>query len=184
MSPDTSGQKQQQAEQNQFDLSTFKQKFEQAKFHRSKYEPDWYLNLSFFVGDQWVLWDGNRLDRVRVSKGRVLLVDNRIIGIVMSRIARKTKSKPAYVATPFSGDESDIASAKLAEKVLESDWAEQDLLRKLYTALLWAEICSAGLWKVYWDPSKGEKQTFLLGPDNLPVQDNDGRPIRRDQVPQ
>jgi hypothetical protein len=182
--PDTSGQKRQEAEQNQFDLSTFKEKFEKAKFHRSKYEPDWYLNLSYFVGDQWVFWNANRLDRPRVQKGRVLLVDNRILGIVMTRIARKTKSRPAYVATPFSGDESDIASAKLGEKVLESDWHEQDLLRKLYTALLWAEICSAGFWKVYWDPMKGEKQTFLLGPDNLPVQDNDGRPIRRDQVPQ
>lgn len=166
-------------------LDYFKKRFGQAKQARARFEPDWFLNLSFLVGDQWVWWNRSRLDRIPKMQGRVLLVDNRIRGVVDTRVARQMKSRPSYQATPFSLDESDVESARLGEKICEADYIEQELGRKLHTALIWKEVSSAGFWKIYWDKTKGEAQTFVLDPQtNQPLADSNGRPIRQEDLVQ
>jgi len=168
---------------SKFPLDDFKKDFDRAEAARRRFEPDWYLNLCFYVSDQWVFWNRSRLDRPVVTKGRVMLVDNRILGIVQTRLARKTKSKPSFVATPATLDESDVSAAQLAEKVLEADWDDLKLLQKLYQVLLWQEICTIGFWKIYEDDKKGKKDNFIFQGDE-PVMGQDQRPLRTAQFEQ
>jgi hypothetical protein len=160
--------------------------FERAKATRSHYEPDWFLNLSYVVGDQWVYWNRGHLERPRFDT-RDPVTDNRMQGIVNTRIARKTKSRPVFVATPTSADEADMESARLTDQVLESDWEELKLTKKLYAALNWSEIICAGFWKIYYDPTKGKSDDYLVqrGEEGASAyMGEDGRPMRVSDHPE
>lgn len=162
---DSSGQKQgmsqDMSESNKELLADWQERFQKAKADRAHYEPDWFLNISFVVGDQWVYWNRGHLERPRFDR-RDPVTDNRMQGIVNTRIARKTKNRPSFVATPTGADEAEMDAARLTDQVLESDWEELHLMKKLYAVLNWAEIMSAGFWKVYYDPAKGDSTEYLV----------------------
>jgi hypothetical protein len=160
-------------------LSDLKGQQKKAANSRAQFERDWYLNLAYFFGDQWVFWNRRGLDRPRLDNA-ILEVDNRILPIITTRIARKTKTRPVFVATPSSYDASDLDSTELATQILDYDWGHLNLSLKLFNALLWADVCCAGFWKIYWDSTKGESNEFLFS-DNGPVM-NDGRPVKASQI--
>ena len=173
---DTTGQS---ADSSVQELDRILAKFRSAK---QRLEPDWYLNVAFFNGDQWVMWNHGRIDTPKLAPWRVTLVDNRIMPVAFSRIARKLKNKPAFVVTPNSYNEDDINAASLGEKVLEDDWINLNLSIKLFNAMQWAEVCCAGFWKIYWDSTKGENQTeYVIDPSTgQAYQGPDGRPVLAD----
>jgi hypothetical protein len=151
---------------------------------RSRFEPSWYTNLSYYAGNQWVYYQRGRLYEPKLDPWRVTFTDNRIIGIVRTEVAKMTKQRPIWVATPTTGDEEDIASAQLLERVLQGQWNEMDLTSKQRAALLWSRITGAGFWKVYWDAQIGEKRDVLLDQDGQIVMGNDGRPMDPEIVKQ
>lgn len=157
---------------------------EQSRSIRSRYEPQWYLNLAFYLGDQWVFWNRGRIDKPVIPKHRILLTDNRIMPVVLTRLAKKTKQRPIWTCVPNSPSDSDVDGAELATTIIESMWNEQCMQEKLFSALGWADICCAGFWKVTWDSTIGEKITVALGPDGQPLTGQDGRLMRADQMPQ
>lgn len=157
---------------------------EQSRSIRQRYEPQWYLNLAFFLGDQWIFWNRGRIDKPVVPKHRILLVENRIMPVVLTRLARKTKQRPVWTCVPNSPSDVDIDGAELAQTVIEAKWRDFSMQDKLFTALGWADICCAGFWKVTWDSTIGEKLTVAMDPDtNEPMQDSMGRLMRADQIP-
>lgn len=150
---------------------------------RAPFEPDMYLNVAFFNGDQWLFWNKTRLDRPVLESWRVTVVDNRILPAATSRVAKKTKNRPTWSVTPNSYSEDDINNAEIGEKVLEDDYINQNLGVKLAIAQLWAEVTGAGFWKIYWDKTKGNGAgtEYVVGPDskaylhpdtNRPIQAN------------
>lgn len=168
-------------------LVDLKQEFEKFKRARAVYEPDWFLNSAFYVGQQWLYWNGagaaGRLDRPILPKYRETIVDNRILPIVTARAARKVKNRPTFVATPFTGAESDVDAAKVCEKVMEADWVYLDLQQKLFQAELFTDIVCAGFWKLYWDSTKGDSAEFVIGPDGQPMRQQNGAPVKPDMFP-
>jgi hypothetical protein len=56
------------------------------------FEEEWFLNLAFFEGNQWVYWNRDRLDMVNVEPHRILLVDNRLIGARADRSVEDARS--------------------------------------------------------------------------------------------
>jgi hypothetical protein len=163
-----------------YDLLKLQELHRQAKGIRSRFEPDWYLNTAFFIGQQWLRWSRQgRLDKPRLADWRRTPVDNRILPVVTSRVARKTKTRPTFTATPFTADEEDLKAAEIAEKVLSADWLNLNLQQQLYQAMLYSEICGAGFWKVYWDKTQGESADFLFQ-DGQPVTQANGQPVRAD----
>ena len=90
----------------------------QAKGAKTRFIWVWELNRAFFHGDQWVFWNHNRLDRPRVDGNRVLLVDNRIQGIVRTEIAKMSKQKPGFQVVPTTAEQEDLNSALMGEKIL------------------------------------------------------------------
>lgn len=155
---------------------------DQSKAVRSRFEPVWYLNMAYYVGDQWVYWNNGRLDKPRLPRNRLTLVDNRIMPVIATRTAKKTKQRPIWTVTPNSAEDVDIDAAMLGEFVMEERWKTLSMQEKLLEALLWADICCAGFWKIYWDNTKGNKVDYVMEGDQ-PMQDQMGRPMRADALP-
>lgn len=161
------------------DLKHWKKLFQQSKYGRSRFEVDWYMNLSYFLGDQWIFWNRGFIDRPRLEDWRVMFVDNRIRPIVVARAAKKTRNRPTFICIPATADEDDMHGAQIGEKILKHDWKVNDLDYKHLLAEFWVEICGAGFWKIYWDKTKGKGNQFVFGPDNKPVT-MQGAPVKKD----
>jgi hypothetical protein len=157
--------------------------FEQAKSPKARLEPDWYLNVAYYYGEQWVFWNHGRIDKPKLEEWRIMLVDNRIMPANLARVARKVKNKPQFVVTPTSLDEDDLNSAELGEAILENDWSNLHLQQKLFNALMWAEVASAGFWKIYWDKTEGDyKEDYVFDPQGQAFPNpQTGRPLRADE---
>lgn len=164
-------------------VADLKSEWQKYKNARQVFEPDWFLNSAFFVGQQWLYWNHGRLDRPRLAKYRETIVDNRILPIITARVAKKVKSRPTFVATPFTGQESDVDAAKITEKVMAFDWEYLDLQQKLYQAQLFADIAGAGFWKIYWDSTEGDSVECVCGPDGEIMKQANGTPVKADMFP-
>lgn len=134
--------------------------------------------MAFYVGKQWVFWNRNRLDQPQVPKYRNLITDNRILPVVQTRIAKKTKQKPVWTVTPNSPEDQDIDAAQLGEQILEGHlWKSLHMQEKLLEVLLWSDITGAGFWKIYWDSQAGSKVEVVVK-DGQPVTDANGRMVK------
>jgi hypothetical protein len=157
---------------------------------RRKIERQMLLNLAFEEGRQWLAVDrSGRLFKPAIEPWRELVVDNRIRPVVRTEIAKMTKTRPQWVAVPRTADDEDIAAARLAERALEWQFNQLDLLRKLRAALLWSRICGAGFWKVWWDPNKGDStQCLVYAPgheqEGQIAKDGYGSPLKPEILPQ
>lgn len=155
---------------------------DQSRTIRSRFEPQWYLNLAFYLGDQWVYWNRGRLDKPTLEPWRLLITENRIMPIVLTRLAKKTKQRPVWTVIPNSQDDEDISAAQLGQDVLEGLWKNLDMQTKLFQALQWADTSCAGFWKICWDPTAGESVSVLVGADGNPIQDSNGRVMQANSL--
>src|SRR6266704_623172 len=140
--------------------------FEQSKMVQNQFIPEWELNRAFYRGDQWVFWSkaGRRIDRP-VVKDRVVIVDNRIAGIVRNEIAKMSKQRPTFQVAPLTSEQADTAAAQTGEKILQYLWRKLNLRTKLEDALLWSRVCSAGFWKICWDSAAGDPYEIAADSD-------------------
>jgi hypothetical protein len=149
---------------------------------RRGFEPSWQIQIAFFLGKQWVSHDGMKLYEPELDPYRVKLVDNRIQPIIRTEIAKMTKQRPVFLATPRTADDEDVMAALMSERTTEFYWEELDLQRKLRSALLWSRVCGAGFWKICWDSQAGEQLEVFLDAEGKPVLDEDGRPLTPDRL--
>src|SRR5215831_723948 len=155
----------------------------QAKAIKARFEPIWYLNQMFYIGDQWVFWNRGRLDRPRLDPWRVTLTDNRVGPIALKQLARLTKQKPTFQVVPTTDEDEDLQAALTGEKVLEFLWRHLHLGKRLSNALLWAQETGAGFWKVTWDNARGKKVQVLADQEGKPVMHSEtGAPLRPQDV--
>jgi hypothetical protein len=151
----------------QVDITYLKKLYQQAKMNRVPLEADWYLNLSYYMGDQWVFWNKGRIDRPRLEAWRVQFTDNRIRPVVVTRVAKASASRPNFTCVPSTAEDSDMADAEIGNAVLEYQWKQSKLSYKHMMALFWKEITGAGLWKIYWNSSSGKKADYLYSGDQF-----------------
>src|SRR5436190_9479438 len=141
----------------------------QSRAVRRAFEPDWILNIAFYLGRQWLAVDPTgRLFQPDIDYP-ALPVDNRIKPVVRSDVARMTKQHPVFVATPRTDDEDGIYGALMAERIHEYEWGELGLTRKLRQALLWSRLAAAGFWKVTGDPTLGDATEVYATPAGQPL---------------
>jgi hypothetical protein len=134
--------------------------FNAGREARRPFEPDAYLNVAFYLGNQWTRWDGSRVFRVPEALG--LETDNRIMPAIRTEIAKMTKTRPKYVAVPRTQSDADIAGSRYAELAVDDAWKRHALNRKLRQALLWSRLAPKGYWKVWWDPTVGPAKDVLV----------------------
>ena len=129
------------------------------KCKRDPYELQAYLNISYFLGKQWIKTDkaSNRLVEPPCEAWQVRYVANKVQPIVRTELAKMTKNKFVMYVNPATTDNNDIRAARIAEKLVE--WTEYELgLQALdRDNVLWGLCTGISFMKPYWNPSKGRK---------------------------
>lgn len=123
----------------------------------------WYLNLAFYKGDQYVQMIRGKLIHTPPMSGRVRMRINRIRPAARTEIARMTSQKPTATVLPASADDDDILAAEAGEAVWEMVSEEKDIQSKLIQAAFWGFNTGIGYLKAEWDSSKPTGQKTEMG---------------------
>lgn len=140
--------------------------FQRAKNTRLQFEKQWYLNLAFYAGKQYVDWVGTygspstRLVDPPSPKWRVRLVSNQVRRYVRKEHSKATKEDPTGFVLPSSGDESDIMAAKAGDQILEHLFREIEFTTLKRQAVFWACMTGNGFFKDFYSKSKKEEDTL------------------------
>lgn len=138
--------------------------FHTCQDQRMKQERQWYLNLAFYYGNQYVKFRQSTngsfdLYTPAAPYWRVRLVVNHIRKTVRKEIARLTSQKPNAFVVPASSEDADEFAAKAGEKIWDSLWRKVNFDKKLREAVFWQTVCGNGFIKSYWDPTKLDKDS-------------------------
>jgi hypothetical protein len=140
---------------------------------RDLLERAWKINLSFYKGKQYVFYNKRtrRIESLATEDGdkpryRVRIVANQISPNSIGLLARLTKSKPQFFATPTSAGYENQKATQVAENLLDHWWSKFSLSEKREEAMLWSIICGNGFWKISWDDKVGSSVKVMVDPIN------------------
>ena len=146
---------------------------EELQRGRDLLERAWKINLSFYKGKQYVFYNKRtrRIESLATEDGdkpryRVRIVANQIAPNSMGLLARLTKSKPQFFATPTSAGYENQKATQVAENLLEHWWSKFSLSEKREEAMLWSIIAGNGFWKISWDDKVGSSVKLMVDPVN------------------
>ena len=137
-------------------------RYKQIKVARSSIERQWYVNLAFYFGKQYVNFintssnaSGNnfRLTVPSAPPWRVRMVSNKIRPIIRTELAKVTAQKPNATVYPASNDDRDIFAARAGEQIYDSLYRRKKMKNILRRSMFWTLICGNGYIKDWWDPS-------------------------------
>ena len=143
-------------------VKEYTQKFEACKASRQRVEKDWFMNMSFYFGRQYVTWnrsvtsDNWTLGTQRVPAWRVRHTANKIRPIIRKEITKLSKEVPQFFVVPASSDDTDIAAARAAEAIAESIIYSTSFNRKRRQATWWATVTGIGYTKTWWDENESD----------------------------
>ena len=102
------------------DIAFVEQFYEITIELRKPFERQWYLNMAFFLGKQWVTWNNakRQLEVPPAPSYRVRLVANRIMPTVLHIIAKLAQNRPIYKVVPNTADSEALNDALVSEKCL------------------------------------------------------------------
>lgn len=135
-----------------------KSRYEKCKSDMAPMRNQWYINLAFFKGDQYVSLIKGKLIKAPQVPGRVRLVINRVRPTVRTEISRMTSQKPMATVKPASAEDEDIIAAQAGEAVWEYISEEKGFDAAFKQAAFWASTCGIGYVKTAWDDEADDKQ--------------------------
>ncbi len=135
--------------------------FRDCKTGRLQYEREWYMNLAFYFGKQYVQWSNPaiadagimRLFEPPVPPWRVRLVSNKIKPVIRKELAKVLKEKPQPFVIPASTDDDDLAAARAGEAIFEHITREIHFDATMRSAMFWTLICGTAFLKDWYDPN-------------------------------
>lgn len=134
-----------------------KQQLDKCK--KDNYEQQAYLNISYYAGKQWIVLEKTSGLLVEPAKEpwQIRYIANKIQPIVRTELAKLTKNHFIMFVAPATNEDSDIKSARVADKVCS--WLEYELGLQAVDRenCLWGLTTGVSFVKPYWNPSKGEK---------------------------
>lgn len=137
----------------------FEDLFHRAKTARLPFDKECWLNIAFFLGEQYVEWGDSlsavrRIDRPPNAKHLPRPVANKINHFVLDEQANALQNRPTIDVLPASDDPSDISISKVAKAYLEwlFDESVVDFNEQLSIATLWALAGTEAYLKSVWDP--------------------------------
>lgn len=155
-------------------LSWLETQWGKARDERIRFEREWYINIAFYFGEQWVQWhktNSNTYADLRVPKAppwRVRLVSNKIKPIIRKEIAKLTAERPRGIIVPSSPDDHDILAASAGEDVQKYLWRELQGNHILRRCIFWMCVTGNGFAKDWYDP-RSTDQSGEEGKINLDV---------------
>jgi len=134
-----------------------KEKFEIGMELRKPYEQKWLINLSFLGGKQYTFYNqaAQLLQHIAQRKGRLRVVDNKILPRYQKQISRLIRNNPRMSVVPSSTDQEDIKAAKVGDKVLKSFWRQGQMRKKIRELGGWIYSCGNGFLDDRWNPKAG-----------------------------
>jgi len=118
-------------------------------------EKQWWLNLAFFLGYQWVKYsevERKLVDRRPKEKTRVRLTANHILSLILSLLAKMTANEPAMQVLPNTSSEEDRQAARLGSQAIKWLWKKIEMADVQEELILGSLIFGMNYLKVYWDP--------------------------------
>ncbi len=133
--------------------------FKRRQNERKPYEANWQLCMNFLMGNQYceVGYGGEVEEYEKQFFWQEREVYNHIAPTLDIRLAKLQKVRPTMSVMPSSTDDSDIKTAKLSKKILNSIYSRYDISNVINEATKWSEVTGTSFYKVIWDDSKGEK---------------------------
>jgi len=125
-------------------------------------EKQWWLNLAFFLGYQWVKYsevERRLVDRRPREKARVRLTANHILSLTLSLLAKMTANEPAMQVLPNTSSEEDKQAARLGSQAIKWLWKKIEMADVIEELTLGSLIFGINFLKVYWDPLAEEAFT-------------------------
>lgn len=141
-------------------MADLKPRFDNIKNQRLLFERQWYTNLAFYFGRQYVQWIASgafsKLYEPPVPSWRVRMVVNKCRVVVRTELAKMMKERPRGFVAPSSGDDEDRNAAKIGDAIYEylQSPSVLNLSFMLEQALFWTSTCGIGYQKVYYDKNK------------------------------
>src|SRR5215510_13507265 len=129
---------------------------------RLNFEKQWYENLSFYFGRQWIVQTTNPkggfslVEQPVQDKWRVRHTVNRVLRIVRTEVTKLTKEEPQFYCMPASTEESDRLAAMAGDAIADYIIRTKYFNRKRLEAVFWACICGTSYIKNWYDPNKLE----------------------------
>lgn len=135
------------------------QDFKKRRENRVKYERQWELNMNFLNGNQYcdLNSQGELLEQNKTFYWQGQNVFNHIAPIIDTRLSKFSCVTPNVSVRPRTDEDSDVAGASLAEKLLESTIKKIQLNEVVKKVTVWSETCGTGFYKILWDAQGGNK---------------------------
>ena len=146
--------------------------FAKMKSAREPFVRQWYTNLAFYLGRQYVqplnvTGQGFKLVSPRTPSHRVKMVVNKIRPAVRTECAKLTSSRPIPVVTPATNEEEDISAARVGEMLLANQFTTADFESEYRSAIFWSVITGVGYIKDWWDPNADDPLSLTKTGPNL-----------------
>lgn len=126
--------------------------FEKCKKQRQTFEREWYMNMAFYFGKQYVNWTPRtspnlsiqRLIEPPAPRYRVRLVANKILPTIRTELTKLTKEEPQFYVSPESTEPSDVAAARVGEALFEYSIDQYNFNAARRQATFWTLLCGTG----------------------------------------
>lgn len=143
-----------------------KRDFAERQKARRPYELTWQLNMNFVMGNQYcqITPHGSIQQEEKYYFWQEKQVYNHIAPIVETRLSRLNRVRPRPIARPFSGSDSDVKSAELSTKILDSTRDKMRLSELVTRATSWSEVCGTSFYKVIWDSDADDVSLSVCSP--------------------
>lgn len=152
--------------------------FNDCKTGRQMFERQWFLNLAFYEGKQYIApalvpGYGFRLTTPRAPRHRVRLVINKIRKAVLTECARLCSSRPIPTVVPATNEREDAQAALIGEQILKAAFSTSGFEQEYRMAVWWAAVTGTGFIKQYWDAGAKDFDSMKL-PETPMMPDGSG----------
>lgn len=150
-------------------VNYIKQEYAKCKQSTTGQRNQWYLNLSFYKGDQYVAVLNNTVMKTRAPLRSVRLVINRVRPMIRTELAKMISQDPTSEVIPSSTDDEDLLAAEVGNSVWETLKREGKLKDKYLDTAFWQSTCGVGYIKTYWDKDNDKICYSALSPFHVLV---------------
>lgn len=142
--------------------------FHKCQNQRERQERQWYLNIAFFTGNQYVKFRSTQngsfdLYTPKAPYYRARIVINQIRRVIRKEVSRLTAQKPNAFVIPASTEDTDVFAAQAGELIWNSLWRRLNFNKVLREAVWWQNVCGNGFIKSYWDATVMDPDSDLPG---------------------
>lgn len=147
----------------------FNAEFTKCKNARQHFERQWYINLAFLSGQQYLqpvnfAATGFRLVTPKAPPWRVRLVVNKIRTAIRTECAKLTTSKPVPTVLPSTNEDEDFTAAGVGEQILKYEFGTAKFESQYRSWIWWGTACGNSYLKQHWDASELDHDAKTLPP--------------------